>query len=247
MDLVKLAEESIPLVRSAPSFIPVPLKEERKDAAKSILLDSAAVATAVHRAAEMLLGNQIRNWEPESIWLGLRDHGLDISVTNRDKIMAVNTLLVVPAFYWESNAFEDTCLAFNNQIVIPDALQEASPAQLAWGIYEVELLMQADSKDPEFDYEPAKYTAVSLHREGFLLAPELLVFAQKELDRLTRGNEDLIPTVKERWEKLDKDKLDTVEFQETPVDVQLAKLAAVHMYVDERAKQYQQDLSKLYG
>lgn len=246
MDLIKLAEESIPLVRSAPSFIPAPISAERKEAAKGVIVDPEAVATAVHRAAELLLGNQIRNWEPESIWLGLQDHGLDLPVTNRDKIMAVNTLLVVPAFYWEVNAFEDTCLAFCNQIVIPDALQEASPAQLSWGVYEVELLMQANNKDPEFDYEPAKYAAVSLHREGFLLAPELLVFSQKELDRLTRGNDDLIPQVKERWEKLDKDKLDTVEFQETPVDVQLAKLAAVHLYIDERAKQYQQDLAKLY-
>jgi len=245
LDLVKLAEESIPFVRAAPSFIPVPLREERKNAAKAILTDDEAVATAVHRAAELLLGNQIRNWEPESIWLGLRDHGLDISVTNRDKIMAINTLLVIPAFYWEVNAFEDTCLAFNNEIVIPEALQECSPAQLSWGVYEAELLMQANDQDPEFDYEPAKYVAVSLHREGFLLAPELLVFAQRELDRLTRSNEDLIPTVKERWEKLNKDKLDTMEFVETPIDVQLAKLAAIHLYLGERATKYRGDLAKL--
>lgn len=247
MDLVKLAEESLPVVSNTPSYVPVPLSAERKSSAAQLLQDPEATATAVHRAAELLLGNMIRNWEPESIWLGLRDHGIEIPQTNKDKVMAINVLLTYPAFYWEVNAFEDTALAFNNEAVIPDALQEASPAQLSWAIYEVEILIQSTGQDPEFDYEPAKYAAVSLHREGFLVAPELLTFAQRELDRLTRGHQELIPEIKSRWEALDKEKLDTVEFQENPIDVQLAQLAAVYLYVRERAQRYKEDLGKLYG
>jgi len=247
MDLIKLAEDSIPIVRSTPAFIPIKMNAERKTAAAELIQDPEATATAVHRAVELLLGNQVRNWEPESIWLGLGDHGISVPSTNQDKISAINTLLVYPAFYWEVNAFEDTALAFNNEVVIPDALQEASPAQLSWAVYEAEILMQGTGQDPEFDYEPAKYTAVSLHREGFLLAPELLVFSQKELDRLTRGHQDLIPELKKRWEGLDKDKLDTVEFLENPIDVQLAQLSAVQLYVRERAERYRADLARLYA
>jgi hypothetical protein len=247
MDLVKLAEESLSIVSSTPSYIPVSMGTERKAAAAQLIQDPEATATAVHRAVTLILGNMIQNWEPESIWLGLRDHGIEIPRVNCNKVLALNVLFTYPAFYWEVNAFEDTALALNNEKVLPEVLQEASPAQLSWAVYEVEILIQSTGQDPEFDYEPAKYAAVSLHREGFLVTPELLGFAQRELDRLIRGHQELIPEIKKRWDELDKEKLDTVEFQENPVDVQLAQLAAVYLYVRERAQRYKEDLGKLYG
>ena len=245
MDLLKLAEEVAPKLRQTPAEVPIRVGDERKTVAAAVLQDEEAAGTAVHRALELLLGSQTRNWEPESIWLGLRDHKIEIPQTNRDKILALNTLLITHAFYWEVNAFEDTCLALNNLIVIPDALQEASPAQLAWGIYEVELFMQGQGNNEEFDYEPQKYTAVSMHREGLVLAPPLLVFAQDELDRLIRGHQDIIPDVKARWEKLNKAELDGVELAENPTDVQLAKLIAIQLYIDERSARYKADLDRL--
>ncbi len=243
--LLKLAQKALPLLKEQAGFAPISLSAERKAAAQAILTDSEATATGVFRAAELLLGQQIRNWEPESIWLEMQDNGIDVPTLNRDKLLAVNSILLEPAFYWDAGLFENTALAFNNAPVIPTLLQEASPGELSWAVYEAELLMYSAGLDPHFDYEPAKYAAVVLHRDGFLLAPELLVFAQEELDKLTRGHKDICEKVKNRWEKTDKDKLDTLELEEEPSDVQLALLSSVWLYVHERAKRYQQDLASL--
>lgn len=244
--LLKLAQEVIPLFNDQPTaFEPVPLRVEHTAAARRILEDEEATATGVARAAEMLLGHQIRNWEPESIWLEFQDKGIDVPSINRDKLLAVNALHTEPAFYWDANIFENTALVLNNEPMVPELLQEASPGELSWAVYEVELLMYKQGMDPDFDYEPAKYTAVVLHRDGYILAPELLVFAQEELDKLTRGHKDLRDEVKRRWEDIDKTKLDTLELQENPVDVQLGMLASVWLYVHARAERYRQDIADL--
>lgn len=244
--LVKLAAEIIPALSKPVPYTPLSLTTERKGVAREIVQDDDACATPVFRAAQMLLGQQILAWEPESIWLELGTHGLDISELNRDKVMACSTMLQVPAFYWDANMFEDVSLAFNNFPVIPQVLQEASPAQLSWAVYEMEMLMQSVQRDPDFDYEPKKYAAVSMHREGLILAPELLVFAQEELDKLTRGNQDIKEDVEVRWKEINKTKLDELALEENPKDVQLGKLAATHMYVAERAVRYGQDLARLF-
>ena len=244
--LLKLTQEVVPLFKDQPTaFEPVPLSVEHREAAARILQDEEATATGVARSAELLLGHQIRNWEPESIWLELDDKGIDVPEINRTKLLAVNSLILEPAFYWDANIFENTTLAFNNEPVLPEILQEASPGELSWAVYEAELLMYREGLDPMFDYEPAKYAAVVLHRDGFLLAPELLVFCQEELDKLTRGHKDIRDEVKRRWEEIDKTKLDTLELEEKPVDVQLGLLASVWLYVHERAERYHQDVAAL--
>lgn len=244
--LLKLAQEIVPLLKNQPTaFEPIPLSVERREAAIRILQDEEATATGVSRAAEMLLGHQIRNWEPESIWLELDDKGVDIPEMNRTKLLAVNSLIAEPAFYWDANIFENTALAFNNKPVLPEILQEASPGELSWAVYEAELLMYREGLNPAFDYEPKKYAAVILHRGGFVLAPELLVFCQEELDKLTRGHKDIRDEVKRRWEEIDKAKLDILELEEKPVDVQLGLLSSVWLYVHERAERYREDMRAL--
>ena len=247
MMLVKLAAEIVPGLKRRPSYQPLPLGTERRDGVREIIVDDEACATAVFRATQTLLGQQILGWEPESIWLELEMHNLDISEINRDKFMAMSTLLQVPAFFWDANMFENTSLAFNNVPVIPEMLQEASPAQLSWATYEAVLAMQGESIDPEFDYEPKKYAAVSMQREGLVLAPEVLVFAQAELDKLNRGNQEIKGEVKSRWEEVDKTKLDALELSESPTDVQLGKFAAIQMYMNERALKYGQDLARRFA
>jgi len=244
-DLVKIAADVLGALLKTPSYEPLSLTEEKKDRAVQLLLSDDVCATSAFRAAQTLLGQQFIAWEPESIWMELDDNGVDLSEKNRDKVMAVSSLLQYPAFYWDVNIFEDTAMAFNNEHVIPMVLQEASPAQLSWAVYEAELLTQADGNDPDFDYEPARYAAVCLYREGMLVAPELLEFAQDALDTLNRGNRDLVAKVRSRWEKVREVRLSTLELEETPIDVQIGRLAAIKLYVDERAEKLQTELKAL--
>lgn len=212
---------------------------------REILVDDEAPASFVLLALESLYRNCLA-WEPESVWLELNDDGIDLSEENRNKFLAASTLLRTPAFFWDANIFEDTCLAFNNAPVIVDVIQESSPGQLAWGVFEAHLISQI--REPElagkeeagfqFDFEPSRYTATVLHRLGFVLAPELLEFSQKDLDALNKESVNLKSQVEDRWTNLQSSNLLDLQLQETPLDVQIANLAAVDLYVQERAENF---------
>ena len=201
----------------------------------------SAPATHVFAATKVLLGEIFIAWEPESVWLGLQDKGLEIPDVNRDKILAVGTLLLVPAFYWDANLFEDTCLAFNDEPVIVNAVQEASPAQIAWGVFEAQTILMANGESShQFDHEPRQYTAAVLHHNGYVLAPALLAFCQDELDSMNTTDDAFYSEVLSRWSEIQRNStpLIDLELQETPLDTQMAKMAAVELYIDARAERY---------
>jgi hypothetical protein len=136
-----------------------------KEMALKALESASAPASLQLSAVRRLFGPQVLAWEPESLWLSLSmDFKLDPSETVRNKIMAASTLVQNPAFYWDMHIFEDTCLAFNAEPVIINVLQESSPAQLSWGVYEAEILARRHGMDPEFDHDPAHYTCLCSRR-----------------------------------------------------------------------------------
>lgn len=214
---------------------------------KALLEDENTSATGCFLAVREACGNGCRAWEPESIWLTLERRNVHVPPLNRDKILAAHTLMMVPAFWWEVNCFQNTVMAFNNVISDPEVLQEPTPAQLSWGIFEAEMLYGYSDmpETPEFDREPLLYTAICLHRAGHIVAPDLLQFAQKELERLNNGEQIVSPAqIRDRWRRLNKTR--PREWQEdNPVDVQLSRLLGVNLYMEEKAKRYQSDLSAL--
>ena len=213
---------------------------------RELLSSEDTTATVLFEVCKRVLGNGFQAWEPDSIWTELADQGVDPDLVVRDKIMAVLTLLLTGGFYWDAAPFENISLAFNAIPIAPDAIQEASPAQLSWAVFEAQFLMHRENKEEsEFDYEPSRYTAAALFREGFVVAPEMLDFAQDELDHLNRGNLELKNEIMDRWKVLNKDTLSTARFEENPLETQLAKLAAVYMYVRDMSKQLQTELSSL--
>lgn len=223
-----------------------PRTKQSVEHAKKILADENATGTAVFLATQLLLGgNEFLAWEPESIWLELSDKGVDPPLENRDKLMAVITIMYGDAFHWDALAFENTMVALNDIPSAPDAIQEASPGEMAWGAFEAEFLAQHAGHNDDYDYEPARYAAASLNRGGFILAPELLVFAQDDLDNFNRGFAELKGAVIERWDNTDKTKLEELDLTEDPVDVQLGRLAAVTLYVSDRAQQLRRELNGL--
>lgn len=220
--------------------------EAVKKRAKTILADEDATATAVFLAVHQLIGNEFLAWEPESIWLELQDKDADPSLENRDKLMAVMTIMLGDAFHWDALVFENTVESFNNIPSAPDAIQEASPGEIAWGVFEAELLAQHAGYTGKYDYEPARYTALSMYRDGMAVAPELLTFAQEELDGFNNNEAtDLKASTMSRWNETDKTKLESLELKESPGDIQMARLAAIHLYVGKRAQRLQNEIGKL--
>lgn len=196
------------------------------------------------KAAHALLGDFL-TWEPESIWLELQHQGVDLPEGNRAKLQAAIALRLVPSFYWDGIVFEKTALAFDGLVPNPDILEEASPARLAWAVIEAAWIIR-DAKDASWEIgsEPRAYAGVILHRAGFVLAPEQLDFAQNALDR-ARHHDHLTDEVKDRWAKVDKAGLEKLTLQETPVDVQIARLSAVELHVRERRARAERDLARV--
>lgn len=226
-----------------------PIRNEQRIIAADMLRDDHTTATGCYRAAQVLCGPTFRSWEPETVWLTLDRQGIDLSVLNRDKLLAASTLLTLPAFWFEVNAYENTTMAFNDVVSDGAMLQEATPAQLQWAVYEAELLLghAADvPQTPEFDREPIQYTAIVLHRAGFILAPDLLHFAQGALDKQNKNGANITKAdIRPAWKKLQRQDLRHVTFTDSPLDVQLSRLASAHVYLADRLKQYQSDLSRL--
>jgi len=213
-------------------------------AVKSLLEDVGTPAIALVRATTAAVGEFLA-WEPESIWLELHRQGLDLPEENRAKLMAAQTLRLVPAFYWDAVVFEKTALAFDGVMPAPEILEEASPARLAWAVVEAGWIIH-DFREArwEFQYEPRAYAAVVLNRAGFVLAPEPLSFAQTHLDR-ARHHDHLLEEVRTRWARVSKDHLTQLTLGESPEDVQIARLAAVELYVRERRAAAERALARL--
>jgi len=202
-------------------------------------------------AMDELLGSSWMAWEPETLWLTLDRMRTSVPVSNREQIMAARNLITVGAFYYDMHAFEKTCMAFNNEESNYDALDAPPVAYICWAIAEANMIHRQyeDGETLELDREPKGYTAIQLHREGFVLSPSPLGWAQTDLDKHNACDEackNLRKQVREAWADAPrgKDLLDA-PFPETPAGVQLARLAAVHVYHEKRKQEREQQLAAL--
>ena len=185
-------------------------------------------------------------WEPETIWLSLEKDGLDISVEARDKILGAITLIRHPAFFWDNLVFQRTVQAFNDQLYDPESLQECHPAHMSWAMYEATLIrgLDPDEKDvPEIDEDVQQYMAVCLKRAGFVYPPVYLLPVADNLENmLPAAQKDFIQEVKKSWEHVDKRALRERRFLESPLDLQLARLASCYVYVKDQAEAMANDV-----
>lgn len=207
-------------------------------------MDVGTPAVVLVRATMAVVGEFLA-WEPESIWLELHRQGVDLPEENRAKLMAAQTLRLVPSFYWDALVFEKTALAFAGVMPAPEILEEASPARLAWAVVEAAWILR-DFREAswQFEHEPCAYAAVVLNRAGFVLAPEQLSFAQAWLDR-ERRHGHLLEDTRSRWARVSKDHLEQLTLGETAEDVQIARLAAVELHVRERRAAAERALARL--
>lgn len=215
--------------------------------AKSYLKSENTSPLGLYFSLVQLLGSStFLTWEPESIWLELvHEFQLNLPLVNRDKVSAFITAIQMDAYHWDALIFENTAKAFNHELSSPDTVQEASPAELAWSVFLCEVIARHTGRENPYDHEPTKYAALSMHRSGLLLAPELLVFAQEELDKFNQQGKTVAQAVSDAWATVNKEKLEELSLAETPVDVQLGKLAAIHLYVGQQADSLHREISEL--
>lgn len=221
----------------------------RIDNAKQLLRNEETLATSCFCAVDLLLPNSWRIWEPETVWLELDHLNVDIPESNRAQVMAIRTLLNTDRFWYDAPIFAKICNTLNNEDINYDAMEDVPVAYIAWAIKEVKALLQGfdPAVIPEFDREPVGYTAIQLFREGFVVAPDLLSWAQPSLDNYyPKETEDLRQKVQTNWAAASKHDVKDAAYPETPIGVQFAKLASVQVYVNDREVRLKQELAQLY-
>lgn len=240
-----LSELQRVLVRDAyAAYFRTPTAKQRQ-AAKEVMKDCEAPATAVLIAARHLLGPTFLSYEPETLWLELEDP----CPANRDKLMAAIALAMTPSFYWDYRVFGATTHALNNELVSPETVPHCTPAQMAWAVFEAELLYaltDGESSSPEFDDCVTAYIATFLSEEGLVIPPSGLSFCSDVLKQRLSGEAlKLHDETLKAWDALPKDKLDVSAFKDNALGAQLHKLTDVWIYVTSRAKSLRAGLATL--
>lgn len=201
----------------------------------SALSDDATVASVVCKAARKELGDGWLLWEPESIWKELAHRDIEVPEGNRQQLMAGRGLLIHGRFFYDGLVFDRTCAAFANEVLDIDGFDDTLAMHLAWGLDEARKICEIfDDPFLLMDREPCEVTATQLWQEGFVLAPKELSFAQAALDRRNREAGQLKREVSELWADLDGHKLRDIPYPESAKGVQLARLASVELFLEER-------------
>lgn len=213
-----------------------------RESSRGVLSNPSSPALAILIAARHVYGHEVFDFEPETLWLEFQP-----PLVNRDKLMAAIALHTYPSFYWDYRVFGHTALAFGDHAVFGDAVPRCDVSDLAWAVVEAESIFALTDESlfkPHFDEAIEVYTAATLFDAGFVLAPEVLSFADDTL----RGHitdQSLREEVTSAWGQLDKNSLESSKYEDSAKGVQLARLAEVDVYLVNRLKAVTKVLRKL--
>lgn len=197
-------------------------------AASEASLGKAEKPVEILRALTGKLGREWILWEPETLWVSIREaFPGPLSEVLKNKIQAVKALLTSSAFWIDHVAFEKIAVALNNHVPLFDQYQNPSPAMLANALEEAGLIRSA-----RFSDEVLRYIAVVAYQDGLMVLPEPLDIAQEHLDELTRGTvgRQFKEDIARRWSEA-KGAPEGL-YQETLTGIHLAKMAAIREYVE---------------
>ncbi len=163
-------------------------------------------------------------WEPETLWATIKkDFGTDLSELVRNKVNAAKLIYLTDSFWKDWNVFEKVVQAFSDHIPDFFTIEPPSPGEMAWAVGEASYMRPS----VPFSEEVAAYTMAACKDAGLVLFPEELGFAQQQpLGSLAKD-------VKAAWNMI-KD-LEEIEIQESEIGVNLVRLQAIQVYVEERS------------
>ena len=180
-------------------------------------------------AATEEFGKDWFTWEPETLWSELEE---DLVEQSKNKLQAIQVVLSNNLFWKDWTTFEKICLAFNNGTPRFDAIEDVSPAQMAYAIriaYELRRHAQLPGKMPVFSEEVLDYIAIRSYLDGIVYLPKPLDVAQARLNDITG-----LKLLAEAIEKTSKDP--NAELLEDPVSIGAvkSKIITAYAYSDRR-------------
>jgi hypothetical protein len=180
----------------------------------------------IHLANEMnaKYGATWLKWEPETLWETIRKDWLTYpNEESKNKLMAIKVVMANEYFWQEWEVFEKICVAFNSRVPIFQTMDDLSIGELALAVHLVSKL-----KKRPFGIEVKAYVASEAQEEGYVMLPEVLSFAQEQLDSLMQGTAG--PEIKAELSKRGALALN-VKDEDDPVHIQAGHLQAVAVYL----------------
>lgn len=176
-----------------------------------------------------MFGNSWLKWEPETLWAEIKDETSSVvSDEARDKINALRLLMVADNFWDEYTVFENTILAFNDQMVDPGYIQVCLPQELAYG-----LTVAGAIRLRPFSSEIVNYVRGCCTQDGLIVYHRSFAFAQPRYD--DEHLRELVQNVRKVWdiERFTQLRVPAGEEGDAVV-VQVAKLHDIEVFVRER-------------
>lgn len=187
-------------------------------------------------------------WEYETLWHTIMQDFRVPSISDhaKSKIQAIRTLHINEWFWTKWEVFCWVCQALNNNIPDFQILQKPSVPQLFTAVDMASMVRD----DEQFSAELQMFIAACMVDEGVVYAPEPVRFCQDEIENLLKSLkvEEILGTIGEvaaKWRVIIGKPSNEVELQETPVDVQIARLLVARDYLALRRRQMKDQLRML--
>lgn len=146
------------------------------DRVKFIVQNPGTMATVLYVLALHYLGEEIHNWEPETVAMEFKDElNIDLPPGNHDKLLAVISAISNGGFYRDPMAFYAISQILSGGEDPFDLDDPLLPAEMAWAVAEIKL---NDDDEPAFSADVAALVGVVLDEDGFTTPPEILKFAK---------------------------------------------------------------------
>ena len=146
---------------------------EHRQFISAMLVHPGSMATLLHAIAYKEFGEELYEWEPETVYLDINDaFGIEMPESNFNKLMALISAVSSDAFYKKWSSFDVVCGALSDGD--PSGHDELLVAEMAWGVIEVGL---NDSTPSEFSHDVAAAVGALLVNEGFTKPLSSLSFA----------------------------------------------------------------------
>lgn len=141
--------------------------------AKAAWLDPAMLATPLACLFVDRYGTAALNWDPETVWLEVRDDFGAVPEASLHRLMAAVTILTTDLFSSHLPSFVSLCNVLSGDLLDPGMWDPADAAECAWGITEALLLDPGEGDDP-FAPEIQAYVREACRWEGLLDPPDVL-------------------------------------------------------------------------
>ena len=187
-------------------------KYDRPGKAKELLRsDHLVPLTTLVVACDVITSGACFAWEIDSILDELKDEECLPPDKARDRLLGGIAALANPAYLWDAGAFMALTQTINGNLAIPQIWEPLSPAQIAYGINELNYLNQIYNKasgiEVLFGEDPKVFMAGCLRDSGIPTCPEELTICCDQLERfyeLPSSIEDSIanPVLKRKLDEI---------------------------------------------